>query len=170
MIIRDATPDDAAKACSVLRASISELCLADHLGDPDILSRWLANKTPENVAAWAGAVGSSLLIAVENGCILAVGGVRDSGEITLNYVAPAARFRGVSKALLAALEARAVQRGATRATLLSSETAHRFYLARGYQDVGPPQGKFGTEASYPMAKPLPSPAEPGRGRCDRLRH
>ena len=154
MIIRDATTDDAAKACAVLRDSISELCIADHRGDPGILSRWLANKTPEIIATWAGAVGSSLLVAVEADAILAVGGVRDSGEITANYVAPAARFRGVSTALLAALEVRAVQRGAVRATLVSTETAHRFYLARGYLDDGPPQGKFGTNASYPMVKPL----------------
>jgi GNAT superfamily N-acetyltransferase len=154
MIIRDATPDDGAEACAVLRASISELCMADHRDDPDILSRWLANKTPENVAAWAGAVGSSLLVAVGNGDILAVGGVRDNGEITANYVAPAARFRGVSSALLAALEARATQRGAATATLLSTETAHRFYLARGYRDEGPSVGKFGAAASYPMVKAL----------------
>jgi len=156
MIIRDATPDDAEKACAVLRASISELCVADHHNDPDILGRWLANKTPENVAAWALAEARSLLVAVEADAILAVGGVADTGEITMNYVAPNARFRGVSAALMAALEARAVRRGALRATLLSTETAHRFYLSRGYRDVGPRQGKFGTSASYPMAKALPS--------------
>jgi GNAT superfamily N-acetyltransferase len=155
MIIRDATPDDAVQACAVLRASISQLCVADHGNDPDILGRWLANKTPENVAAWALAEARSLLIAVEGDVVLAVGGVADSGEITVNYVAPHARFRGVSAAMLATLEARAAQRGAVRITLLSTETAHRFYLARGYEDTGPPQGKFGTRASYPMAKPLP---------------
>ena len=88
--------------------------------------------------------------------ILAVGGVRDTGEITANYVAPSARFRGVSSALLAALERRAIQRGATTATLLSTETAHRFYLARGYRDEGPSVGRFGTAASYPMVKVLGS--------------
>ncbi|MGC2776370.1 MAG: GNAT family N-acetyltransferase [Bradyrhizobium sp.] len=157
MIIRDATADDAAKACAVLRASISDLCAADHHNDPDILSRWLANKTPENVAAWTCAEGGSLLVAVEDDAVLAVGGVRDSGEITANYVAPAARFRGVSAAMLAALEARAGQRGATRTVLLSTETAHRFYLSRGYRDDGPAVGKFGTNASYPMVKPLVTP-------------
>jgi GNAT superfamily N-acetyltransferase len=155
MIVRDATPDDAAKACAVLRASISELCVADHGNDPDILSRWLANKTPEIIATWALAEARSLLVATEADAILAVGGVADSGEITANYVAPEARFRGVSAAMLAALEARAIERGAVQATLLSTETAYRFYLSRGYQDVGLPQGKFGTTASYPMAKPLP---------------
>ena len=46
MIIRDATPADAVKACDVLRASITELCTADHRQDPDILAHWLASKTP----------------------------------------------------------------------------------------------------------------------------
>lgn len=156
MIIRDATSVDATKACGVLRACITELCTADHRQDPDILARWLANKTPANVAAWADSNGRSLLIAVEDDAVLAVGGVKDDGEITLNYVAPTARFGGVSASLLKALEARALARGATRATLLSTETAHRFYLSRGYEDTGVPQRKFGTTASYPMAKILGS--------------
>ncbi|MGJ5180371.1 GNAT family N-acetyltransferase [Bradyrhizobium oligotrophicum] len=154
MIIRDATPDDAAQACAVLRASIIDLCVADHRNDPGILSRWLANKTPENVAAWACAEGASLLVAVEGDAISAVGGLTHPGEITLNYVSPQARFRGVSSALLAELERRAAAHGACDVALLSTETAHRFYLARGYVDVGVPAGKFGTAASYPMSKAL----------------
>ncbi|WP_316233547.1 GNAT family N-acetyltransferase [Bradyrhizobium sp. SZCCHNPS2010] len=114
MIIRDATPADGQEACAVLRASIAQLCSADHRNDADILSRWLANKTSENVATWADNDGRSLLVAIRDRAIVAVGGVRDSGEITLNYVAPQARFSGVSSALLAALEARAAERGARR--------------------------------------------------------
>jgi len=78
--IRDATPADAATACGVLRASITELCVADHRNDPAILGTWLANKTPEIVAGWATQPDSSLLIAVEGGTVLAVGGVKDSGN------------------------------------------------------------------------------------------
>ncbi|MBR1120765.1 GNAT family N-acetyltransferase [Bradyrhizobium lablabi] len=154
MRIRDATPADATAACDVLRRSISELCAADHHNDPAILGRWLANKTPEIVAGWTMEPESSLLIAMEDETILAVGAVRNSGEITLNYVAPAARFRGVSSALLAALEARALDRGSTRCTLVSTETAHRFYLSRGYVDDGAPQRKFGTTSSYPMFRQI----------------
>ena len=154
MIIRDATPADAVKACEAIRASITELCIADHRRNSEILQRWLASKTPDNVAAWARAAGSSLLVAVEDDCVVAVGGVKDDGEITLNYVAPKSRFRGVSAAILTALEARAVQRGAVEITLLSTETARRFYRSRGYRDVGPSLGKFGTAVSYPMTKLL----------------
>ena len=154
MNIRPATTADAETACRVLRASITELCLADHNNDPKILGRWLANKTPENLAAWSADPGASLLLAVEDEVVLAVGGVRDTGEITLNYVSPDARFRGVSSAMLQALEAQAAAHGVTTCTLLSTETAHRFYLARGYIDTGAPEHKFGTSASYPMAKDI----------------
>jgi len=100
--IRDATPDDAEAACAVLRASIIELCTADHGNDPTLLERWLANKRPEIVAGWIGRPEHSLLVAVDGGDILAVGEVRDAGEITLNYVAPQARFCGISRAMLSA--------------------------------------------------------------------
>ena len=154
MEIRDATPGDADAACRVLRQSISQLCVADHRNDPSILNAWLANKTPEIVAAWAVQEGNSLLLAVENDAVLAVGSVTDAGQITLNYVAPAARFRGVSRALMKALEARALERGNRRCTLTSTETAHRFYQTIGYIDDGAPAGKFGTRSSYPMSKEI----------------
>jgi hypothetical protein len=52
MIIRDATPADAVNACEAVRASITELCIADHNQNPEIPGRWLASKTHDNVAAW----------------------------------------------------------------------------------------------------------------------
>jgi GNAT superfamily N-acetyltransferase len=154
MEIRDATPTDTDAACDVLIRSISELCAADHGNDPAILGRWLSNKTPEIVAGWARQPGNSLLVAVEGDVLRGVGSVTDAGEITLNYVAPEARFRGVSRALLAALEVRAAERGNTRCTLTSTETAHRFYQSAGYGDDGKPVGNFGTSSGYPMSKRL----------------
>jgi GNAT superfamily N-acetyltransferase len=154
MHIRDAVPAEAAAACTVLRRSIVELCVADHHNDPAILARWLANKTPEIVASWIAKAGNSVLVAVEGAEILAVGGVTDQGEITLNYVSPDARFRGVTRAMLAALEARAIARGCDRCTLVSTETALRLYRAAGYVEDGPPEGKFGTTGSYPMVRRL----------------
>lgn len=152
MEIRDAIIADAPAACAVLRRSIIALCAADHGDDPAVLRRWLANKTPEIVASWIAKPGNSVLIAVEGAAILAVGAVTDGGEITLNYVAPEARFRGVSRALLAALETRARERGNTRCTLHSTETARRFYHALGYCEDGPPDGKFGAKGGCPMSK------------------
>ena len=152
--IRDAAPEDAVAACQVLRDSISQLCVADHGNDPAILKMWLANKTPEIVVGWVVQKGNSLLLAVEGDAVLGVGSVTDAGEITLNYVSPAARFRGVSRALIQALEARAVERGNRRCRLTSTQTAHRFYQTLGYIDDGAPTGKFGMRSSYPMSKQI----------------
>jgi GNAT superfamily N-acetyltransferase len=153
MEIRRAVAEDAPAACTVMRRSITELCGADHRNDAAVLTSWLRNKTPENFMAWMARPDNSVLVAVEDGRILAVGAVTDAGEITLNYVSPDARFRGVSRALLRALEARAAERGNVRCKLSSTETARRFYHASGYVDDGPPANKFGTRG-YPMSKLL----------------
>jgi GNAT superfamily N-acetyltransferase len=153
MIIRDATPEDAIAACQTMRRSIAELCVADHHNDPDILQRWLNNKTPEIFRTWIKP-NHSLLVAVEDNNILAVGNVTGAGKITLNYVLPDARFQGVSSALLTALEHRARERGNETCELESTETARRFYLARGYSEVGTASAKFGTAGGYPMTKRL----------------
>lgn len=139
----------------MLRRSIVELCVADHHNDSAILEGWLSNKPPENVAAWIVQLGGSILLAIEGGTMLAVGGVTDSGEITLNYVVPEARFRGVSRAMLCALERRAHERGNTRCRLFSTETARRFYKANGYADDETMARKFTKASSYPMSKLLP---------------
>jgi len=154
MEIREALPEDAPAACIVLKRSIAELCVADHRNDPSILARWLGNKTHENFRAWVKQSDNSVLVAVEDQHILGVGSVTDAGSIGLNYVSPDARFRGVSRALLRALEARAAERGNQRCTLTSSETARQFYLSNGYIESGPPVGGFGTISGYPMTKPL----------------
>jgi GNAT superfamily N-acetyltransferase len=154
--IRDATPEDASAACGVMKRSIAELCAADHRNDETILTRWLGNKTPEIFETWIRQADNSLLVAVEDEAIIAVGSVTDAGEITLNYVSPDARFRGVSKAMLGALERRAAARGNSRCTLTSTETARRFYLANGYVEDGAPVGTFGTSSGYPMVKSLQS--------------
>ncbi|HZZ62597.1 MAG TPA: GNAT family N-acetyltransferase [Roseiarcus sp.] len=153
MKVREATPDDAQEACAVLRRSIVELCSADHGHDPKLLAAWLANKTPENFTVWMQRADASYLLAIGGG-IAAVGAVTDDGEVLLNYVSPDARFLGASRILLGALERRASERGATQCTLISTETARRFYRARGYQETGAPTRKFGMESGYPMAKAL----------------
>ena len=135
-------PSRPAMSC---RESISQLCVADHGNDPAILNAWLANKTPEIVAAWATQTGNSLLLAVEGDAILAVGSVTDAGEITLNYVAPDARFRGVSRALLQ--RARSAERWSA-ATRVARSPAPRRRIASISRlvivDDGAPKGKFGT--------------------------
>ena len=83
MQIRDAKPEDAAYACTVLRRSIIGLCEADHRHSPTIVAAWLSNKTPENVAAWMKRSDASYLVAIDRNAIGAVGAVTDAGEILL---------------------------------------------------------------------------------------
>jgi ribosomal protein S18 acetylase RimI-like enzyme len=155
--IRDAQASDAVAACEVMRRSITELCAADHHDDPEILGRWLANKTPGIVASWIAQPGNSVILAIKNGAVVGVGAVTDEGHILLNYVLPAARFQGVSRALLRALEAHAIEGGNDRCTLDSTQTAKRFYISAGYSEELPPRQIFGT-ASYPMSKRLSAAA------------
>ncbi len=151
--IRDAVADDAVAAADVRVRSITELCAPDHHNDPTILARWLANKSPEIFKSWIVQPDNSVLVSIEDEAIIAVGSVTDRGEITLNYVLPSARFRGVSRALLQALEARARERGNTRCMLKSTETARRFYRSAGYVEVNAAES-FVTTSGYPMSKHL----------------
>ena len=148
--IREARAADAAAACKVLRRSIVELCEADHRNDPAFLQGWLANKTLENVAAWISDPGNVVLVAVDGGAIAGVASMTKAGLITLNYVSPHARFKGVSKALLAALEGKATALGLTQCRLESTKTARRFYEAAGYRE----RDGTGASACRPMAKEL----------------
>ncbi|WP_363246969.1 GNAT family N-acetyltransferase [Reyranella sp.] len=152
--IREAAEADAAQGCEVMQRSIRELCFADHQGKAEILARWLANKHPDAFKGWLTQPGNSLMVAVEDGAVLAVGAVTDRGEITLNYVSPDARFRGISRTLLAELERRAAERGNTICTLTSTATARSFYLANGYAETGPARHNFGTTSGFPMRKML----------------
>ncbi|CAI9403221.1 hypothetical protein ANOBCDAF_01069 [Pleomorphomonas sp. T1.2MG-36] len=159
MLIRPAMVADADEAASVLRRSICDLCLSDHSGDAQTLAQWLANKTPENVRAWIEAPDCFIVVAEENGAIIGVGGASHSGEITLNYVAPEARFRGVSKAILKSLEAYLNLLGCEQITLTSTRAARTFYIAMGYED-GEAQEAAGEQAGLPMRKSL-GPKERG---------
>jgi N-acetylglutamate synthase-like GNAT family acetyltransferase len=69
-------------------------------------------------------------------------------------VSPDARFRGVSKALVAGLEAKAVQLGVAAITLESTGTARRFYRSLGYCDAGDAVPGVGASLGYPMRKSL----------------
>ena len=151
--IRDAVAADAAAACAVLRRSIVELCAVDHRRDAALLARWLANKTPETVAAWIANPEMALLLACTGDTVLAVGAVSTAGEILLNYVSPDAPFRGASKTMLRALEARARDCGNRRCRLTSTATAHAFYRAAGYERDGAPVEMFGM-MGYPMMRDL----------------
>src|SRR5258708_821417 len=135
MRIRDARPEDSLAMSRVLIESIARLCHPDHRGDSAIVESWTANKTPENLVRWLTNSENHMYVIEEDGEILCVGAFSDAGEIQLNYVAPKARFSGVSKTMLEHLEEGMRERGIRDGRLTSTETAHRFYLSAGWADV-----------------------------------
>lgn len=150
--IRPVVAADAETLSSILCASIRQLCIADHKNDPALIGNWTANKTPERMTRWIANPQLSLVIAERDGQAAGVGCVSSDGELQLNYVSPAHRFCGVSRAILDHLEA-ALVKSLKRARLTSTETAHRFYREAGWDDVGEPVVVFGIQG-YPMEKTL----------------
>jgi GNAT superfamily N-acetyltransferase len=131
--IREARAADAEAATDVLRRSIVELGVLDHRNDPERLASWLSNKQPDVFRAWVGDPDNKVFVAVRAGAIVGVGSITRGGYIGLNYVAPEARFAGVSRAMLAHLENEARRVGLARVVLTSTATARRFYEAEGYR-------------------------------------
>ena len=150
IIVRAATRTDAAEISDLLIASITELCIADHQNDPAALTPWLANKTPAGIRKWFANRATKLFVAERDSDIAAVGGINTNREILLNYIAPAYRYRGVSKVLLKTME---VELGPGEATLTSTATAHRFYSRMGWIDVDEVES-FGGKIAYAMRKTL----------------
>jgi GNAT superfamily N-acetyltransferase len=151
--VRRAAPADIGAMSDVLTASIRELCIEDHGGRPAAIAHWVANKTPDEMARMLAAPGTEMFVAERDGVVAAVGCIIGTAEIGLNYVHPGQRFMGVSKALLEAMEETIRARGADEAVLVSTATAHRFYLAAGWEDAGEPEPHFGMTC-HPMRKTL----------------
>jgi putative acetyltransferase len=89
-----------------------------------------------------GADVALFLVARRDGAAVGCGGLRaidgEHGEIKRMYVAPAARGSGVSRAILAALEDAARERGWTRLVLetgVAQPDAIRFYTREGYAPI-----------------------------------
>lgn len=151
---RRAVPADATAACEVVRRSITELCYQDHRGDRVSLKHWLENKTPVNFETWIVSKEHVAFAAEHETKLVGFAMLNLRGYVALLYVSPEARFKGISKTLLAALEEGASAAGIRELRLQSSATALRFYLDRGYALTGPPDEGFGLTSGYPMARQI----------------
>jgi GNAT superfamily N-acetyltransferase len=145
LIVRKGVARDAEEACRVVRRSIRECCLEDHGNDSAILDSWLGNKTPANVKSWFASEGYAL-VAERDDEIVGTAMLTADGTILLFYVLPEARFAGIGKAMLRAVEAEASKRGLSRIELGSTKTAYSFYLRNGYTDTGVEESAFGMSA------------------------
>ena len=117
-------------------------------GGPDVTELAVAEFTPPQ---------GIFVIGRDAGQPVACGGVRlvepRVGELKRMYVVPAARRRGVARALLARLEREAGKLGAMRLRLetgLHQPEAIALYASAGYVDAEP----FGHYAAAPLARHL----------------
>jgi hypothetical protein len=129
--IRIAASTDAFAACSVLRRSISECCVADHKNDAAILDAWLGNKTPQMVANWFSSPTNFSLVALLDGELVGV-----------------ALLTGVGKALLARMEEQACSWGVKALQLHSTATGESFFAAQGYIEAGKVRSPYGVETIF----------------------
>lgn len=139
LTLHDASPDDA-DARALLDAYIA-----------DRVATWTDDARPYQPktapAAQLTPPHGALLVARLDGAPVGVGGVRripsDAGawfEVKHLFASPAARGHGVGKALLAALEQRAIDLGATDVVLDTNDSlaaAGGLYLAAGFARVEP---------------------------------
>jgi GNAT superfamily N-acetyltransferase len=151
--VRLAVAADVPAMSRVMIASITDLAIADHKNDPALIARWTANKSEAGISKMLGSESLTLFVAERDGVVAAVGAIIEPDTIGLNYVDPAHRFAGVSKAMLTAMEGTLRRNGVAEGKLQSTETAHRFYLDAGWADSGPPEEQFGMR-DYPMRKRL----------------
>ena len=151
--VRPAVEADIEAMSAVMTASVAELCGADHHDDPDNIAAWVSNRTPQGVAKMLANPRQSFFVAEREGEVAAVGAVNRDGVVIFNYVSPAHRFQGVSRALLKHLEEVLRDWGHAEGKLTSTITAHRFYLDAGWSDDGAPD-TTGFAVSYPMRKRL----------------
>lgn len=140
----------AEEACTVIRQSITYCCALDHHHDTTILNAWLANKTPENLAAWITAPGAMAWAAYREEAMVGFS-LLTRATLALCYVVPEALHQGVGHALLREAEAHARQSRLAALGLESTRTAEAFYRRNGYEPAGAVQSWAGLQAQ-PMRK------------------
>jgi GNAT superfamily N-acetyltransferase len=158
--IRRARIEDAESATTLLRESITQLCVPDHKNDTETLREWFRNKTPEHFERWVRDEENYLVVAEFDSELGGVGRLHRSGDIRLCYVRPGRERLGIGRALLEALEFQAQDWGLTELSLQSSITARSFYERHGYVSAGEPTCGFGLTHCYPYWKVLPFRGEP----------
>ena len=145
--VRPAALEDAAAACVVLRRTIQECCQQDHQDDSARLDAWLGNKTPATIGSWIASPSNHMLVAVRDGALVGVALLTQSGKLPLCYVLPEFQHRGVGKALLDSVEAKARAWGIGALSLKSTAGACDFFARNGYTDGGMEKTCYGLECS-----------------------
>lgn len=149
LTLRPARHDDCAALGQLRAASIVQLCDPDHHGDPAVIAQWAGDGSADKFLRLLDQPDTTLLVAERGGVLVGLG-ARTGALVTLNYVHPAHRFSGISKAIMTALEDSMARAGIRLARLNSTLTALAFYEACGWTR----DGDRGVDGSVPMRKTL----------------
>lgn len=147
MIIREATVADIPVMTQLRAESIRALCQPDHNDDEAGIARWIGD--PDKFSGLLGRDGMMLIVIEIDEKMAGLGGM-NGDRILLNYVHPAFRFQGISKAVMQSLESRMVAAGLLVGHLDSTLTAVPFYQSLGWVKAGPAD----PETGQPMVKDL----------------
>ena len=149
LTIRPAMPEDAAAMGEVRARSIRLLCSKDHEDDPEAVEHWIGDASSGKFLRLLDDADARLIVAESDGAVVGLG-ARMGDCVTLNYVDPDHRFKGVSKAIMLHLQDQMRADGLEEAHLNSSRTALAFYRSLGWHRSGAdlPDG------SIPMSKRL----------------
>lgn len=132
LIPRRAEQADLAEMWALRTRAVRVSC-ASHYA-PDVIDAWCASPAPQRLPALVEAGGA--LVTEEHGrmlgyAILDVG----SGEVDAVFVEPDEQGRGIAMALMAALEAMALEHGLRRLFLSASLNAEAFYRRAGFTSL-----------------------------------
>jgi GNAT superfamily N-acetyltransferase len=157
IVTRRATPDDAAAACALVRASIEHGCVADHKQRPELLQAWLGNKNLQTVLGWFSSASNFAVVAeqVTGGqedaaerALVGMALLTQAGKLALFYVQPDILRSGVGNALLAAVEAQARTWNIGKLHMHSPTSASGFFERHAYINAGRDKACFGLECDF----------------------
>lgn len=163
--VREAIPSVSAKACEVLRRSISEICSLDY-NDQSVIDEWLDNKTESNIKKWIQSVNSYSVVCTNGDLVVGFGTITLEGEVLLIYLLPEALHKGNGKLMLEAMEHRVISNGIEEIYTVSSITAKPFYERNGYTENGQPLLVGNIKGDFPLIKKVP----PNRTRYANASH
>ena len=136
VVHRPATPSDAGRLFELRRKSIIALA-PNGMPGPEVES-WAANLTLVGMEAKIREM--EVWVAEIDDRVVAWGAIRGDRLEGL-YTEPGFANQGIGTGLLAKLEARMRERGVRQVLADASSNAMAFYLSRGYQLAGPPNGE-----------------------------
>lgn len=128
--LRPYLPGDAAICAAIFEASISQLTGEDYSESQQ--EAWIASLDQEDLAKRLA--GQLTLIATLDDAPVGFASLRATNHIDMLYVHPDATGRRVATSLCEALEKLAGGRGVVKLTADVSDTAHHFFIRRGYID------------------------------------